>query len=184
MKQVHDPTTPGHRPLLDRLLRPMEDAAMIFAAVVTFITMILVSVDALMRYLFNAPLSFGYYLTENYLMIAMMTMPLAWGFRTGGYIRIEGMVQRLPSRALQRLIRAGLVVSSAYVAVLAWVAGAHFLEAYRTGEVDPGLIDWPVSWSWVWVPLGCGLLALRLLITAFGPVEPLEEHHDLAEDSV
>lgn len=170
--------------LLDRCLRPVEDAAAIIGGSMMLVAMILSSLDALMRYALNAPLTFQYHLTENYLMVGLVAMPLAWGFRTGGYIRIEGLIHALPGRASDWVLRAGLLVSSIYIAVLAWTAGKHFLDVYRSGEVHFGVIDWPVSWSWIWVPVGCGLLALRLLLMAFGPAGELAGKHDAAEEGV
>jgi TRAP-type C4-dicarboxylate transport system permease small subunit len=169
---------------LERLFRPIEDLAEIIAGVMAVAAMLLVSADALLRYLFNAPLSFQYHLTENYVMVAMVMMPMAWGFRTGGYVRITGLIQPVPHAGRRLLIRAGLLVSAAYIAALAWVAGIQFLDAYQSDEVEFGVIDWPVAWSWVWVPVGLGLLTLRLLLAAFGPEGQLEIKHDAAEEAV
>ncbi|WP_323032441.1 TRAP transporter small permease [Paracoccus sp. (in: a-proteobacteria)] len=159
---------------LDRILRPIENIAALLGAAMMLIAMVLVSADALMRYAFNAPLTFQYTLTEQYLMVALVCLPLAWGFRTGGYIRIEGLIDRLPQALREKVLRAGLITSAVYVAALAWTAGGHFWKAYTTGEVMFGVIDWPVAWSWVWVPVGCWLLAARLLLMSFGPRTQLE----------
>jgi TRAP-type C4-dicarboxylate transport system permease small subunit len=146
--------------------------------------MVFTAADALLRYLFDAPLSFNFYLTENYLMVGLMTLPMAWGFRTGGLIRITAALELLPGIGRQLLLRAGLLVSCVYVATLAWLAGIHFLDTYQRGDVQMGVIDWPVYWSWVWVPVGLGLLSLRLLVTAFGPARALEVEHSAEEDAV
>lgn len=163
----------GLHALLDRSLRWLEDLSAALAGAIMFAAMVLVSLDALLRYLFGAPLTFQYYLTEKYLMVGMVALPLAWGFRTGGYIRIEGLVQALPRRLRTLVLRAGLLVSAAYIAVLAWLGGAYFISALRKNEVVIGVFDWPVSWSWIWIPVGCGLLALRLILTAIGPAGAL-----------
>lgn len=155
--------------LLDRSLCWMENVAAAFAGAIMLLAMVLVSLDALLRYIFGAPLTFQYYLTEKYLMVGMVALSLSWGFRTGGYIRIEGLVQALPRGLLVSILRAGLVLSAGYIATLAWLGGAYFLSAVRKNEVVMGVIDWPVSWSWVWIPVGCGLLTLRLLLVATGP---------------
>jgi hypothetical protein len=44
-----------------------------------------------------------------------------------------------------------------------------FHKAYVDDEFVMGVIDWPVAWSWVWVPVGCLLLALRLLVDCTAP---------------
>ncbi|MCO5157794.1 MAG: TRAP transporter small permease [Aquamicrobium sp.] len=155
--------------LLDRSLCWLENVAAAFAGAIMLLAMVLVSLDALLRYIFGAPLTFQYYLTEKYLMVGMVALSLSWGFRTGGYIRIEGLVQALPRRPRTVILRVGLLLSAGYIAVLAWLGGAYFLSAVRKDEIVMGVIDWPVSWSWIWIPVGCGLLALRLLLIAIGP---------------
>lgn len=180
----HPPRAGGLWGTADAILRPVELAAALIGAAATVLAMLLVSADALMRYLVNSPIKWQYHLTENYVMVALVTMPLAWSFRTGGYIRIEGFAQRLPSAGARLLIRAGLLVSAVYVAVLAWVSWVHFLEVYHAGEVEFGVLDWPVAWSWVWVPVGLGLLALRLLLSTFGPDSQLRDTHDATEESL
>lgn len=168
--------------VLDPPLRLLENVAVVVAGLLMLIAMVLVSADALLRYLVNAPLTFQYYLTEKYLMVGLVCLSLAWGFRTGGHIRIEGLVQHLPKALSNAVLRVGLLVSAGYIAVLGWLGGKHFLHAFRLDEVVIGVFDWPVAWSWVWIPLGCGLLALRLLLTALGPTAKLHEKHEHAEE--
>lgn len=167
---------------MDRGLRWCENLSAVIAGIVLLVTMVLVALDVVLRYFLKAPLQFQYNLTENYLLIALISMALAWGYRTGGYIRIDGMISRLPAKLTQLLLRTGLVVSGVYLGVLAWKGGQYFLDAYIAGDVHIGLIDWSVSWSWVWVPVGCGLLALRLFLIAVGPVHGLSTEHDLKGD--
>jgi TRAP-type C4-dicarboxylate transport system permease small subunit len=167
----------------DRVLRWLEDTALAVAGVVMVAAMFLTATDATLRYAFNAPLTFQQYLTENYLLVAMTNLSFAAGFRMGGYIRIEGILHQFPSAIVAVLLRIGLLVSAVYMAVLAWTAGVKFLDFYLRGAVVFGEIDWPISWSWVWVPIGCGLLALRLLLTAAGPARDLIIRHS-AEDPV
>ena len=169
---------------LDRFVRPAELAAAIAGAVLMLGTMLLTSVDVVARYLLNAPLEFNQYLTETYLMVGMMCLPLAWGFRAGGYIRVVGVIQAMPTRVGQPLLRIGLLAGSAYIAVLASLAGEKWWETWKDGSVDMGIIDWPVSWSWLPVPIGLALLSLRLILMSIGPARELHFDENLiAEDA-
>lgn len=169
---------------LDRALRLIENAAAIIAGCIMLSAMVLVALDAFLRYLFNAPLQLQYHLTQHYLLVALITMALAWGYRTGGYIRIDGLIGHLPAALRDLVLRGGLLMSSAYIAVLAWKGGQHFWKTYEAGDVQLGLIDWPISWSWVWIPVGCGLLAARLLLISVGPRNDLDAGADHAEETV
>ncbi|WP_417722643.1 TRAP transporter small permease [Salipiger sp.] len=166
----------------DRALRVLELVAVLIAAIFLVLTMLLVSADALMRYAFNNPLIFQMTLTEDYLLVGLLMLALPWGFRTAGYIRISGLAQALPSGLRNILLRAGLFVSAGYIAVMCWQSGEHFWHALVTREVRYGDIDWPVWLSYVWVPVGLGLLALRLLLTSVGPAGNLNVEHDPADE--
>ena len=154
---------------LDRVLCRVEGLALVIAGVAIVAAMLLVSADALLRYVFAAPLAFQLHVSEFYLLPASLTMALAWGYRTGGAIQIEFLVQALPDWLVNPLTRIGLIAASGYMAYIAWRGYLVFARAFARNEVVMGVFDWPVSLSWVWIPLGCGLLALRLIMDAVAP---------------
>jgi TRAP-type C4-dicarboxylate transport system permease small subunit len=168
--------------VLNRCLVPIENAAAVISGLLTLLAMILTTADALMRYAFNAPLVFQFYFTSNYVLVGLVLMALPWGFRTGGYIRIALVTENLPIWLRNSLLRAGLAISAGYIALLAWTSGQYFLKAYATNQTYIEEVNWPVAWSWVWIPVGCGLLVLRVLLTATGPAEELHIEHDPEED--
>ncbi|MBE2276763.1 MAG: TRAP transporter small permease [Rhodobacteraceae bacterium] len=159
--------------VLDRPLRIAEVTAAAIGGAAMLIAMVMTSADALLRYGFNAPISFNYHVTEKYLMVSMIALPLAWGFRTGGYIRITMLFGIVPRGTRDLILRVGLVASGTYIGVMAWLTARHWYETYVNGDVIMGVIDWPVSWSWIWVPIGLTLLAARLFLTAIGPAADL-----------
>jgi len=158
---------------LDHAVRPVETTAAVVGGVMMVMAMTLMTVDAFMRYLFTSPIQIAPRLIEFYLMVGMFAMPLAWGFRTGGYIRIMAGVAILPARFRNFILRAGLLVSSLYVGGLTWMSCIHFYEAWESNEVYVGVLDWSVAWSWIWVPTGLCLMTLRLILMAFGPANEL-----------
>lgn len=169
---------------LDTLLRPVETVAAVFGGVVMLTAMVLTSLDALMRYTLNSPIPFNFFLTENYLMVALVCMPLAWAFREGGYIRIVFFYAILPRPLGTLLLRAGLFAGFLLIADLAWLAGHQWYKSYATNEIIMEVLDWRMSWSWIWVPIGLGLLALRLLLNVFGPEASLIVRHELEEEAL
>ena len=174
-------TGSGLHAIVDRVLRCLEFVAMGIATVFLLITMVLMSLDALLRYALNRPISFQLTLTEDIFLVGIICMALAWGFRTGGYIRIVGVAALLPPRQREWLLRIGLLASGAYVAVLCWESWKQFLPDLMSGAVKFGVIDYPVWLSHVWVPVGLGLLAARVLLLALGPAGNLSPEHNPAE---
>jgi len=170
--------------IAERVFQPIENAAAILAGALMVLAMVLTTADALLRYTINRPLNFNYFLTEYYLMVGIVCLPMAWAFRTGGYIRISFLLSALPEGLGTWLLRVGLIVSAFYSGWLAWLGGLNWHDAWVTNAVDIGVIDWPWSWSWLPVPVGMGLLTLRLVLTALGPAAELNIAHDSVEDAV
>lgn len=166
----------------DRILRALELVAVVTAGCLLVTAMVLISLDALLRYAVNRPLAFQYTLTEDYLLVGLFLMALPWGFRTGGYIRIDATSGWLNRKAQHLLVRAGLLLSAAYTAVLAWKAGGKYADLLITGEVKIGVVYWPLHYSWMWIPMGLSLLTARLFLAALGPEEDLSVRHDPDEE--
>lgn len=154
---------------IERALQKLEVASASIAGCAAVIMMILVALNALMRYFFASPISFQFHLTQYYLLVITTVMALPWGYRKGGAIQIRLLLDKLPASVVDPVMRLGLAVSAAYMLILAWKGYIKFQDALVDNEVVMGVIDWPVAWSWVWVPIGCGLLAVRLAVDATAP---------------
>lgn len=164
---------------LNRRLIPIENVAAVFAGVAMVLAMALSSLDAIMRYALDEPLVFQFYFTSNYLMVALCTMALAWGFRNGGFIRVTMLTAHLPPVARSAVLRLGLVAGAALLLLLTWTSGAYVVNAFRTNQVYVEELNWPVAWSWIWIPLGCGLLMLRVLLMAISPIETFRSSEEI-----
>ena len=162
---------------IDHGLRRVENAAVVVAGGTLVIVMVLVSTDAVLRRGLGRPLTFQLALSENYLLVILVMLALAWGYRRGGTIQVRLLLDRLPKLLADSVMRIGLAVSSFYMLTLAWLAWAPFYRAWTHHEVILGVIDWPVAWSWIWVPIGCGLLGVRLAVDATAPVLSIPGHH-------
>lgn len=168
---------------IDRILRVVEACAAVAAGLVLLAIMVLVSLDAVLRHVFAAPLTFQLTLTEDYLLVAMAMLALPWGYRRGGTIQVRLVLDLCPPAFNRVVVRVGLLAAAVYLAALSWWSWDKFHEALLYDEVKMGVIDWPVAWSWVWIPIGCGMLALRVLIDATAPVlQPIGSDHDATPD--
>lgn len=148
------------------------------AAVTLTSMMFLVSADVVARYFFNAPLTFQFELTTEYLMVIVATLALPWSVRHGAFIRLHIVRHFLPTRAAGYLDAINGLIASAAFFGLAWFSGMRTLDKWHAGDALFGVIDWPVWLSLIWVPLGCCMLAIRLAVNAFvrlrypSPVDP------------
>jgi TRAP-type C4-dicarboxylate transport system permease small subunit len=162
---------------IDRAFRHVETAGVVLAGITMLVVMVLVSADAILRRGFGQPLTFQLTLSESYLLVIMVMLSLAWGYRRGGTIQVRLLLDNLPPATAAIIMRIGLAASAIYMAVLAVLAWSPFYRAWVDNEVVLGVIDWPVAWSWIWVPLGCGMLAIRLALDATGPAVAVPDSH-------
>lgn len=153
----------------ESVLKKLENLAAVIAGTAVLAIMVLVTSDALLRHVFSAPLTFQYHLTKYYFLVILTMLGLSWGYRTGGAIQIRLLVDVLPHSIAEPMVRIGLLASSAYILVTAWRALLVFDRAWSQNSMVMGVIDWPVAWSWIWVPIGCGLLGIRLFLDATAP---------------
>jgi TRAP-type C4-dicarboxylate transport system permease small subunit len=146
----------------------LDTALMAVGAVLMLAMMLLVVADVSLRYLFNAPLVWSYEVISSYLMPAVFFLAVSHTLKVHGHVAVDLLHQRM-GRRLRYAVHAVLAVLAA--PVFAWAA---FAAAQRTwaefaaGDVSTsglGVPSWSVS---VLLPLGFGLLALRLLLDAAG----------------
>lgn len=154
--------------LFDRLFMMIAQAAMC-------IMMLSISADALGRYLFNRPLQGSFEFTTLYLMVIVTFLGLPATYARGGHIRLDVLrpwLARIPGNPVERL---NALLAAAVFGFLAWHSGGEAVGKFIDRDTTFGVIQFPLYWSYVWVPLGCGLLALRLAVEI---VYPPAEHED------
>lgn len=155
---------------IDNALTRIENALAALSLISVFVMMLLVSADAVSRYLFNAPLQVQYEFTTYYLMVISILPALSWTYRMQGHIRVNLLELTMPTgvRVAWRLI--SLFLSFLLFAAITWYSGIFAYEVWADGDALFGVIDWPVWLARIWVPLGTGVLSLRL---AFDLIETL-----------
>lgn len=167
--------------MLARIHAGVEMALFWLACAALIAMMALVSADVIARYIFNAPLTFQFELTTNYLMVMVATLALPWCSRRGALIRLSVIGRFLSVRGRNLLHAFNAVLAAAVLLAIAWFSGVRTLDKYVGGDAIFGVIDWPVWLSLIWVPLGCAMLALRLLIDALVRVVRFDQAHEVSD---
>ncbi|WP_309747543.1 TRAP transporter small permease [Roseobacter sp. N2S] len=127
---------------------------------------VLINADILLRLIFNRPVQIQFEVTELYLMPMLATLSLSRVFRDGGHLALEFMPEDLPGRFGRLISSLRLLLPAAFFAAVTWMSGKFALEAFLHGDVEYGAMDWPLGWAYGVIPLGCGVLVLRLLYNA------------------
>lgn len=150
----------------ERVIAGVERIGMLLAAAFLFAIMIIVVSDVFCRYVLNRPLSWAYDLIALYLMAGLFFLVLSSAYAARAHVGVDILYQMMPPRLrhVADLVTnlAGLVLFG----VIARIGFDRFLAAFLSGDIIAGSIPWPTWLSYVLVPLGAGMLALRMLIHA------------------
>jgi TRAP-type C4-dicarboxylate transport system permease small subunit len=148
---------------MQRWLDGCEWGLTVVAALATFGMMLLMTVDAAGRYLFNRPILAAYELTTNYLMVAVIFLALPYAYRQGANIRVTFLVDRLgptPRLVIDHLVQ---VLSILYCAALVFATAQQARHVLSTGTTFATL-DLPLWPAHVVVSAGLFLTTLMMLV--------------------
>ncbi|MCB1400387.1 MAG: TRAP transporter small permease [Rhodobacteraceae bacterium] len=146
----------------DKAIGWIEWLALIIACVAVFALMVLVALDASMRYLFNNPFGFTADAVVLYLLPASMFCAFSYTFRRGGHVAVDAITSAFPDRMVHLILGVLFLVAAYPVAEMALGGGRIAWESWINGETTGGGHPAPVWLSKVLVPVGLGLLAVRL----------------------
>jgi len=154
--------------LLDRLIRPIENAANYIAGLAIFLLMLLGTAQIVLRTVFNSPIA-GYIDLVELSMAGMAFLGAAYCQRLGAHIRMELLIGRLRGRWLWGFEIVGILVGLFIVGVLIYYGTGHFLRSYQLGDstIDAEYPVWP---SKLLVPIAFTLWFIRLSIQLIGSV--------------
>ncbi|MGR3464406.1 TRAP transporter small permease [Limimaricola sp.] len=95
-------------------------------------------------------------------MLASSTfLAMAYTLRSGGHVRVNLFVQRLPQGGTLLAEAAALVAGAAFVGLALWYTVALVLESFHYGDVSSGIVPVPL-----WVPQSVMAAGLALLLVA------------------
>jgi TRAP-type C4-dicarboxylate transport system permease small subunit len=145
----------------------LEYAASTVAALALFVIMLTVFVDVLLRYLFNAPLSWSYDFISLYLMGAAFFFALSETLRRNHHVAVDILYLRLSLRARRWWRLVGWSLSLALFAVIFVLAVRTAWSRWQGDNVVAGAIPWP---TWIPAAIAAGGFLLLLVRLALGVV--------------
>jgi len=161
------------------LLAAVERALTVIAVAFLFAIMLLVVADVFMRYAVNRPFSFTYDLIGLYLLAGVFFFTLSDALREHAHVGVDILLHRFSpvGRRLSEIVTA--LVGLFVFILISKVGFDRALDNFQQSDVLAGAIAWPTWISAVLVPLGCGVLVLRLALQLIGNVLSLASGRDL-----
>ena len=147
----------------ERVLGTLDTAAMLVVAVALGGIMCVTIVDVIGRYGFNSPLEWAFTLISSYLLVAAFFLSVSYTFRQKGHVNVDIFHSRFPPRVRSAVTVATNLLAVVFIGIIFWQGVLTTWDAWVNELAEFGLISWPTWASKIFVPLGTGLLAARLL---------------------
>jgi TRAP-type C4-dicarboxylate transport system permease small subunit len=148
---------------MNRLLTGVESIWSAVTSLALFAVMIIVTVDVVLRYGFRSTLTWSYDLISMYLMAAIFLLALSRTLRENHYIRVDVFFGSASPRVHYVLELIGYVLTAVVLAGVLYMGTMKAWASYQAGDVIVTAYTWPTWIAAILLPLGVGLLFLRLL---------------------
>ena len=166
---------------IEQILWKFELLLTYLAAVIILLLMAYVLLEVLMRYAFNSPLP-GHLEGAELLLPMIVFFAVSYTQERNGHVGMSLVVDALPP-AIQRVTNIfTLGLSVLTCAVLAYFGAKQAYFAYEIDDVTMTPPYWPIWPSAAIVPIGYGLLALRMLLQIFQHIAPTRFPEPPSED--
>lgn len=162
----------------------LETLLIRIAALVLLVLTGLTTADALGRYLLNSPIPGTGEIIEDYFMIALIFLPLSYSFMQEGHVHVTILERYFPGGVKRVVGKATLLLSFALFALIALAGWDRFVEAWRIEEISTSSVGYPMWPCYIMVPIGCGLLCLRIAQVFFGGAKKAPRAATHEEDRV
>lgn len=146
------------RTFFDRVL----DGIAVLASLMIVFTMIAVSLDVCLRFLFNAPLLGITEITE-YMMLYTCMLGAAWLLRSDGHVSIDIVTNLLPGKTRKGLFVVTALICAVTCAYITCWGAVTTWDHFERGIKDFKILEIP-KWTFlVSIPIGFMLLTIEFL---------------------
>lgn len=149
--------------VIEKILKRIEDTFHWGGCLALVIVAVLLNADIVMRLVASTPVQIQFEMTELYLMPALATLSLSRVYRDGGHLALDFVARDLPGLLGGIVGKLRTLLAGSFFFAVTFMSGSFALKAFLRGEIEYGVIDWPLGWAYAAIPLGCGILSLRLL---------------------
>ncbi len=152
----------------DQVLRVLERLGVAVAGLMMFATMLVVISDVVLRYFFNSPLSWSYELISFYLMVGLFFLALSDTLAANAHVCVDIVQMYMPARRRHACEFIGYGCAIPVFAGILYMSVVRTWQSYQGGDVLAGHIAWPTWLAEIFVPLGVGVILLRMVLRFVG----------------
>jgi len=164
---------------VQKVLTFVEKVFAFVAGISMVLMMLLTTFDLLSRKFLNYSIPSLYEFTEDYLMVSLVFLTISYVYTAGGHVRITLFEKYLSPRfkgPWEKVHQFMALVLFFFIAVKGWDAA---VQAYEFNEMSNSILAYPLAPALLLVPVGSGLLCLRIIQALFNELK-LEDPHDFS----
>lgn len=150
--------------LFDRIMNSIEKTLHVIGYITIFAIMIIISINTIGRAFFNIPIKGSYELVTLFLMVIVVFFTLSYSFKKGEHVRVDILYQKFSERTKNCVDSFVLLLSTVLFSFITYQSFQLTYKVWIENHYFFGAISLPSYLSYIWVPIGCGVLTLRLLI--------------------
>lgn len=148
---------------IDKIISFVEAKMVYLALFITLLMSILVSCDALSRYLFDHPIPGAYEITEEYLLPIIAFLSFSAVYVMGGHVRVTMLIEHIPKSIMKPIdiVIDILCVGFGFLVTLGTMQ--TMLHAIKYNEYSISILAYPMSPVYTIVFFGSVVLTVRML---------------------
>ncbi|WP_096697582.1 TRAP transporter small permease subunit [Polaromonas sp. AER18D-145] len=157
----------------------IDNVVMFVGCAMLFALMFIVVADVSLRYLFNAPIQWAYEVVSSYLMPGLFFFAVSHTLKAHAHVSVDIVHNYISPRARYVFEAVATLVSIPAFAICTWVSARNTMADLATAaESTSGLAvpTWTIS---IMLPIGFGLLTIRLILNAIGYLGTLASGREL-----
>lgn len=163
---------------LNRVVDAIDNVLLGIGCLMLFALMLVVVADVTLRYLFNAPLVWSYEVITSYLMPGLFFMAASHTLKAHAHVCVDILHNYVGRRSRYVFEALSSLLATPFFALATWVSGAITWQDLQTGATSSSGMELP-TWSIsLMLPLGFGMLTLRLALHTIGYAGSLLTAHE------
>lgn len=180
-KAPPDSTRPPGRAylMLRRAIDALDGALTSIGCLMLFLLMLVVVFDVLLRYLFNAPLIWSFEVISSYLLPGLFFLAVSDTLKAHAHVSVDIVHTHISLRTRYALHALTSLIAAPVFCFIAVVAARRTLDEFLSGATYTSGLELPSWTTSMLLPLGFGLLAIRLGLDAAGYVATLASGREI-----
>jgi TRAP-type C4-dicarboxylate transport system permease small subunit len=170
---ARDANAGGAYARLRRVIDAVDGVLMLVGCLMLFALMLVVVSDVTLRYLFNAPLQWSYEVISSYLMPGLFFMAVSHTLKANAHVSVDILHNYVTRRTRYVFEAICSVVALPVFALCTWVSAQHTWNDFQTAATSTSGLAVPTWTISLMLPIGFGLLSLRLFLNAGGFIASL-----------